>query len=263
MKQEIPAMSDEPEVAAREHARSPREGNSRRTINDPYAPAQVWNTYFAAYASAGKELNPEGWWVPDFLPFLHAAHARHVLDVGCGMGGDAVSLAQHGFQVTAVDYSAVALTHARAKAAAAGVGVEFHQRDMALPLPFGAETFDAVMSNVALHMFDDPTTRRIVGEMRRVVRSKGLLLLHVNSIEDLPYRSDRMGRRRVQVLGPDFYREANGQTVHFFSEEYCRDILADWTILELTHLRLRDEADTIFKCVWHCIAQKPADTISR
>jgi SAM-dependent methyltransferase len=207
-------------------------------------------------------LNPEGWWVPDFLPFLQRAQAHHVLDVGCGMGGDAVSLARHGFQVTAMDYSAVALTHARAKAAAVGVGVTFHQSDMALPFPFGTESFDAVMSNVAMHMFDDPTTRRIVGEIRRVVRPSGLLLLHVNSTEDLPYRSERMGRRRVQVLGPDFYREENGQTVHFFSGEYCRDILADWTILDLTHVRLRDEANTIFKCVWRCIAQKPADTVS-
>jgi SAM-dependent methyltransferase len=236
------------------------EGNLRRTINDPYAPPLVWDTYFAAYASAGKELNPEGWWVPDFLPFLYKAQTHHVVDVGCGTGGDAVSLARHGFQVTAMDYSAVALTYARAKAAAAGVGVEFHQSDMGLPLPFDADSFDAVMSNVAMHMFDDPTTRRIVREMRRVVRPNGLLLLHVNSTEDLPFRSERMGRRRVQVLGPDFYREANGQTVHFFSEEYCREILADWTIQDLTHLRLRDEADTIFKCVWRCIAKKPADT---
>lgn len=253
-------MSEEAE--AREQASSPHGGNPPLTMTDPYAPPLVWNTYFAARASEGDELNPQGWWVPDLLPFLQMAQAHDVLDVGCGMGGDAVSLARHGFQVTAMDYSAVALSHARAKAAAAGVGVEFHQSDMALPLPFGAETFEAVMSNVAMHMFDDPTTRRIVREMRRVVRPNGLLLLHVNSTEDLPYRLERLGRRRVQALGPDFYREANGQTVHFFSEEYCRDILADWTILDLTHLRLRDEADTIFKCVWRCIAQKPADTVS-
>jgi hypothetical protein len=27
--------------------------------------------------------------------------------------------------------------------------------------------------------------------------------------------------------------------------------------LDLTHLRLRDEAGTIFKCVWRCVAQRP------
>jgi len=99
-------------------------------------------------------------------------------------------------------------------------------------------------------------------EMRRVVRPSGLLLLHVNSTEDMPYRSQRLGRLRVQELEPNFYREANGQTIHFFSEDYCRDVLADWAILDLTHLCLRDDADTIFKCVWRCVAQKPPGSVS-
>ena len=94
--------------------------------------------------------------------------------------------------------------------------------------------------------------------MRRVVRPNGLLLLHVNSTEDMPYRERRLGRLRVQALEPHFYREANGQTMHFFSEDYCRDILTDWAMLDLTHLRLRDDKDTIFKCVWRCVAQKKA-----
>lgn len=255
-------MSEERESGALSRPGPRPDGERSLQVNDPYAPAPVWNTYFGARASRGEELNPEGWWVPSLLPFLLSIQAKRVLDVGCGMGGDAVTLARHGFQVTAMDYSTVALTHARAKAAAAEVEVGFCQSDMALPLPFGAENFDAVMSNVAMHMFDDSTTRRIVREICRVLRPNGLLLLHVNSTEDLPYRSERLGRRRVEVLGPDFYREANGQTVHFFSEEYCRDLLADWAILDLTHVQLRDEAETIFKCVWRCIAQKPMDTVS-
>ena len=177
-------------------------------------------------------------------------------------GGDALTLAQKGYHVTGMDYSNIALARARAKAAAAGVVVDFRHGDMALPFPFVDDAFDAVMSNVALHMFDDQTTRRIVGEMRRVVRPSGLLLLHVNSTEDMPYRSQRLGRLRVQELEPNFYREANGQTIHFFSEDYCRDVLADWAILDLTHLRLRDDADTIFKCVWRCIARKPPASVS-
>lgn len=228
------------------------------STNDPYAKASVWDTYHAR----GEELNPQGWWIPGLLPFLLTAGARRVLDVGCGTGGDAVSLAKIDFQVTAMDYSEVALARARAKATEAGVVVDLRQGDMALHLPFADEDFDAVMSNVALHMFDDQTTRRIIGEMRRVVKPAGLLLLHVNSTEDMHYREQRLGRRRIQTLEPNFYREANGQTMHFFSEEYCRDVLADWVMLDLTHLRLRDEAGTLIKCVWRCVAQKKASPVS-
>src|SRR5260370_6671470 len=199
--------------------------------NDPYAKAPVWDSYHAM----GEEVNPQGWWVPNLLPFLTTAGARAVLDVGCGTGGDAVSLARSGFQVTAMDYSEVALARARAKAKASGVVVDFQQGDMALPFPFADSDFDAVMSNVALHMFDDQTTRRIIGEMRRVLRPSGLLLLHVNSTEDMPYREKRLGGVRAPTLGPNFYPEANGQTMHFFSNEDFQYVLADLALLDLPH----------------------------
>lgn len=250
-------MSDVRETGVLLPSSSQRGSGQAANLRGPYAPAQVWDNFFTGLADEGKALNPEGWWVPDFLPFLRAAQAHHVLDVGCGTGGDAVRLAQNGFQVTGLDYSPVALVQAQANAAAAGVAVTLRRGDMTLPFPFDDEAFDAVMSNVAMHMFDDPTTRRIIGEMRRLTRPRGLLLLHVNSTEDLTYRSERLGRLRVETLGPDFYREANGQTMHFFSEDYCRDVLADWTILDLTHVRLRDASGAVFKCVWRCVAQKP------
>jgi SAM-dependent methyltransferase len=47
------------------------------------------------------------------------------LEVGCGTGTNAIWLAQHGFDVTAVDVSQLAIERARAKATAAGVAVRF------------------------------------------------------------------------------------------------------------------------------------------
>lgn len=45
------------------------------------------------------------------------------LDAGCGHGSDTLWLAARGWRVTAVDFSAVALAHARSTADGAGVGV--------------------------------------------------------------------------------------------------------------------------------------------
>jgi SAM-dependent methyltransferase len=45
------------------------------------------------------------------------------LDAGCGHGSDAIWLAAHGWRVTAVDFSAAALAHARSAAEAAGADV--------------------------------------------------------------------------------------------------------------------------------------------
>jgi len=51
------------------------------------------------------------------------------LDVGCGTGAQAVYLARHGWQVTAIDVVGRALRRARARGAAAGVEVDWRDHD--------------------------------------------------------------------------------------------------------------------------------------
>lgn len=55
------------------------------------------------------------------------------LDAGCGHGADTLWLAAHGWQVTAVDFSAAALAHGRATAEALGVAarVDWVEADLA------------------------------------------------------------------------------------------------------------------------------------
>lgn len=52
------------------------------------------------------------------------------LDLGCGEGADAIWLAQHGWSVTGVDVSAVALERAAAHAADAGCRIEWIRQDL-------------------------------------------------------------------------------------------------------------------------------------
>src|SRR5512144_263955 len=54
------------------------------------------------------------------------------LDLGCGEGADAVWLADHGWQVTAVDISQTALDRAAVEAKARGVAdrIDFQRRDL-------------------------------------------------------------------------------------------------------------------------------------
>jgi SAM-dependent methyltransferase len=61
------------------------------------------------------------------------------LDLGCGEGGDAIWLAERGWQVVAVDISDTALQRAREDAETRGVAdrIEFDQRDLAETFPGG------------------------------------------------------------------------------------------------------------------------------
>jgi len=56
-----------------------------------------------------------------------------LLDVGCGTGGDAIYCATHGWDVTGVDASPVALRKANAKAGKVGADVRFVRADVTRP----------------------------------------------------------------------------------------------------------------------------------
>jgi SAM-dependent methyltransferase len=52
------------------------------------------------------------------------------IDLGCGTGANAIYLAQHGFEVTGLDFARTALAKAEVNAAAAGLDVRFVEDDL-------------------------------------------------------------------------------------------------------------------------------------
>lgn len=86
--------------------------------------------------------------------YLEPRAGMKVLDIGCGTGLYALDLAARGVDVTGVDISRPMLERARAKAQDAGLDVRLLEAD-ALQLPFGENSFDAVLSVTALEFMPD------------------------------------------------------------------------------------------------------------
>jgi len=108
------------------------------------------------------------------------------------------------------------------------------------------------MSNVAMHMFPDGVTRAVFAEVGRLVRPAGLFVFHVNALEDRPLRARGLPARELE---PDYVVEESGQTVHFFSEAYLRELLAPWQEVQLVPVLIsRDETGEPYKHVWRGIA---------
>ena len=83
-----------------------------------------------------------------------------VLDAGCGLGDNAIYLAQRGHQVTGFDSSPTGIEQARARAAAAGVQVRFEVAD-ATELTGLDRLFDTVVDSALYHCLDSRRTARL------------------------------------------------------------------------------------------------------
>jgi SAM-dependent methyltransferase len=220
----------------------------RDQMGKSYGDSGVWDRRFGV----DGDLDWGGLWTDPFIGLLRDNGSRKLLDLGCGTGNDVVRLATAGFSVTGLDFSNKAIDLASAKEIP---GAEFVQADMTETLPFPQAYFDAVFSNVALHMFDDSTTARIVAEVRRILISGGTFIFHVNSHEDRELRSSR--KRVVKVLARNLVQEEDGQTMHYFSADELRDLFTRWTTLRLEHLEIpHQKTGEPFKRVWRGIATK-------
>jgi SAM-dependent methyltransferase len=67
---------------------------------------------------------------PEVMAFIEQTPSGRALDLGCGTGTNALTLALRGWQVTAIDFSVKAIRRARRKAASAGLSIDFRLGDV-------------------------------------------------------------------------------------------------------------------------------------
>jgi arsenite methyltransferase len=123
----------------------------------------------------------------ELLTSLHLTGTERILDVGCGRGAVLVLAAKHlttGRSVgvdmwRARDQSGNGMESTKANALAEGVRekIELHTADMKA-LPFSNQTFDVVLSSLAIHNIPDAAGRALaIREITRVLKPKGRLML--------------------------------------------------------------------------------------
>jgi ubiquinone/menaquinone biosynthesis C-methylase UbiE len=100
---------------------------------------------------------------------------RRVLDLGCGAGSAAVSLARRGARVIAVESSTARLTQARAAADLAEVKVEFHHSDLADLAFLRADSIELVMAVYSLAGVQD--LGRVFRQLHRIMRPDAALVM--------------------------------------------------------------------------------------
>lgn len=117
-----------------------------------------------------------------------------VLDVGCGSCVHAIRMVNRGFSVRGVDFSESALTHAKANLQTYKVGDKITiQRSDILSLPFQNEAVDYVLCwGVLMHI---PNVEKAIGELTRVLKPGGILVIGENNMHSLHALAFRVLRK--------------------------------------------------------------------
>lgn len=144
------------------------------------SPQQYWeDQYSDSHRRWSGRVNPTMAEVVTELP----VRPGRALELGCGEGGDAVWLAQQGWQVTAVDISATATARGAEGARAAGVGDAITWISHDLGEWTTEETFDLVTASFFHSTVELPRTeilRRAAGR----IRPGGHILLVTHVFDD-------------------------------------------------------------------------------
>lgn len=133
--------------------------------------ARFWDLHFQA-RPAGRLPRAN----PLLVESIGSVTPGAALDLGCGAGGDTLWLAALGWQVTAVDISAVAVEQVAEYAASQGLAdrVTTERHDLSLSFPSGR--FDLVSAQY-FHVSSDTARHRILRAAAQAVLPRGRLLV--------------------------------------------------------------------------------------
>lgn len=124
------------------------------------------------------------------------------LDVGCGSGADSLLLAEHGFDVTGVDFSSVAIAKAR-HAAGRRPNVRFVEADLFnLPTSVTEQPYDLIFDGGTLDDFPPKSRQRLASILTGLARPGTVVVMWCFSAapEEAPWFSVK-GPSRIGGLG--------------------------------------------------------------
>lgn len=142
-----------------------------RTMVAPYTAIEAWayDTFLAPAVETKLTAQLEG-------ELKSIPPGASLLDVGCG--GGQLLLAVHALRpdlrLTGLDLAPGQIQRARARTREASVAADFHEGS-ALQLPFGVESFDAVVSVASIKHWPDQALG--LREIHRVLRPGGSMLV--------------------------------------------------------------------------------------
>jgi SAM-dependent methyltransferase len=189
-------------------------------------------------------------WLEKWLPLIcEKSTDGLVLELGCGNGRDTIDLLSAGCPVIAADLSMENL-----RECASSVPQASHLRiDNGKPLPFVDGSIAVIIASLSLHYFSWDVTMQISRELKRCLRTGGILIARFNSTNDVNY-----GAGSGKEIEPNFYH-VRTSTKRFFDDESMRLFLQGWDgqFLEENIIDRYEKP----KSVWEAMAVCPSASV--
>ncbi len=112
---------------------------------------------------------------PELLEFLKRHPAGRAIDIGCGTGTNVITLAQHGWEVTGVDFARRAIQIARSRLRSASLNAALFVED-ATRLKKVSGSFDLALDLGCFHGLKDKSS--YLAQLTRILRPGGTWLLY-------------------------------------------------------------------------------------
>ena len=160
---------------------------------------------------------------------------KNVLDLGCGLGRHAILFAKNGFNVTACDLSDYGVNHLNDWSDKENLKIETVVCDM-LKLPFNENSFDAIFSYHTISHTDTIGVKKVINELKRVLKSNGELFLTLCSKETWSFKDagyPKIDENTVlkQEDGPE-----DGIPHFYVNLEDIQKLFNDFEIISVRHI---------------------------
>lgn len=136
------------------------------------------------YKRDGRVFQTPHEMMPELLEHLEKAGAERILDIGCGSGRHTVFLSEKGYQAACLDSSSEAVRLCEKWLAEKNITADVRLGNFLENLPYEDGYFDAVIAVQSIHHAEIENIRKLVGEIKRVLRPGGLIFVTVPSAPD-------------------------------------------------------------------------------
>lgn len=182
-----------------------------------------WNNiYWEKHIKEDDINNIEDNWIIDYIKYL--PKIGNLLDLGCGVGQYSNYFYNLGYNVSSCDISSKALEILSKK----NKNIKTKLQDMNKPLDYKDNEFDVIFANLSIHFLSDENTKKLLDEIKRILKPNGIFIGSVNSTKAYEFIKDHI------IKLEDNYYDSNGRTVRLFDDKSFDKYFIDFDKIALT-----------------------------